>query len=290
MRKRAKELEMEETIHKNAAKAASAQKPQQNELARAAAIISRNLPDFLQPLANALLKGGIARPQDFTGETPRRANEPKQKQSRRRGRPRNGIRPFPTSFPVGSGITWDNLYDARTEKILSGVARYMAESRLFGADLEDKVTVVREEIPFSLQRFRPVPGKPDARYDFTAHAAYNTAKNLIRQRLREIEQGMPTISLEENLNAEGELTLKDTLSCEDTALRRDEAIDTLRLVFPQLEEQDQAIVFLSSWLELSISQIADRIGMSPNNVHYRLNTVIPRTAKEIVERDLGGAR
>lgn len=281
---------MSTLVNANAAKAASAQKPQQNELARAAAIISRNLPDFLQPLANALLKGGIARPQDFTGETPRRANEPKQKQSRRRGRPRNGIRPFPTSFPVGSGITWDNLYDARTEKILSGVKRYLAESGLFGVDLEDKVQEIREELPFRLQSFTPVPGKPESRYKFTSTAVYNMAKSQISRRQCEIGQGMPTISLEENLNAEGELTLKDTLSCEDTALRRDEAIDTLRLVFPQLEEQDQAIVFLSSWFELSISQIADRIGMSPNNVHYRLNTIIPRTAKEIVERDLGGAR
>lgn len=281
---------MTQKINELAALAASAQKPQQNELARATAIISRNLPDFLQPLANTLLKNGIARPQDITGETPRRANEPKQKQYHRRGRPRNGIRPFPTSFPVGSGITWDNLYDARTEKILSSVARDMAETRLFGADLEDKVTVIREELPFRLQSFTPVPGKPESRYKFTSTAVYNMAKSLIRQRLREIEQGMPTISLEENLNAEGGLTLKDTLSCEDTALRRDEAIDTIRLVFPQLEEQDQAIVFLSSWLELSISQIADRIGMSPNNVHYRLNTIIPRTAKEIVERDLGGAK
>lgn len=281
---------MTQKINELAALAASAQKPQPNELARAAAIISRNLPDFLQSLANTLLKNGIARPQDFTGETPRRANEPKQKQYRRRGRPRNGIRPFPTSFPVGSGITWDNLYDARTEKILSSVARDMAETRLFGADLEDKVTVIREELPFRLQSFTPVPGKPEFRYKFTSTAVYNMAKNLIRQRLREIEQGMPTISLDENLNAEGGLTLKDTLYCEDTALRRDEAIDTLHLVFPQLEEQDQAIVFLSSWLELSISQIADRIGMSPNNVHYRLNTIIPRTAKEIVERDLGGAK
>lgn len=280
---------MTQKINELAAQAASAKKPQSQAQSRAEAIIRRDVPDFLRELVFGLLASGAARLQDFTESAPK-PNAPKYRPQRGRGRHRKGIRPFPTTFPAGTGITWENLYDEQTEKILNGVKRYLAESGLFGVDLEDKVQEIREELPFRLQSFSPVPGKPESRYKFTSTAVYNMAKSQISRRQREIEQGMPTISLEENLNAEGELTLKDTLYCEDTALHRDEAIDTLRLVFPLLEEQDQAIVFLSSWLELSISQIADRIGMSPNNVHYRLNTVIPRTAKEIVERDLGGAR
>ncbi len=102
---------------------------------------------------------------------------------------------------------------------------------------------------------------------------------------------MPTISLEEKLDADGELTIEDTLAADDAASRREDVLDTLRLVFPALEERDQAIVFLHGYLELSIAQIAERLGMSANGVHHRLTVVIPRTAREAVKRDLkGGAR
>ena len=281
---------MAEYLEDRAAKlAASAQKTQQTALSRAATIISRDYPDFLKTLAFSLLGSGKVLPEDITGETPK-ANAKKHRKSRRLGRHRNGIRPFPMSFPVGSGITWDNLYDVRTEKILSSVARYIAESRLFGADLEDIALEVREELPFRLQSFKPVPGNPEARYDFTANACFNLAKTHIRRRMREIEQGMPTISLEEHLDPEGEFKLKDAIGYDDPAVRRYEVLDELRLVFPQLEPQDQAIAFLGAYLGLSLSQMSARLGLSETGVEYRFKTVIPRIAREIRDRDLGGAK
>ena len=281
---------MEETIRKNAAQSASAQKPQSQAQSRAEAIIRRDVPDFLRELVFGLLASGAARPQDFT-ESAQKPNAPKYRPQRGRGRHRKGIRPFPMAFPAGTGITWENLYDEQTEKILNGVKRYLAESGLFGADLEDKVQEIREELPFRLQSFTPVPGKPESRYKFTSTAVYNMAKSQISRRQREIELGMPTISLEEKLDADGELTIEDTLAADDAASRREDALDTLRLVFPALEERDQAIVFLHGYLELSIAQIAERLGMSANGVHHRLTVVIPRTAREAVKCDLkGGAR
>ncbi len=268
---------------------ASALKPQQRALARARAVIGRDLPDFLQPLAFRLLESGAAHPQDFTGET-LHPNARKQRHPRKRGRRRNGIRPFPTSFPEGSGITWENLYDARTEKILLGVTRYLEQSRLFGAYLEDKVLEIREDLPFRLQGFTPVRGNPEARYTFIAHAVYNVAKTMINQRLREIKTGAPTISLDETIDPDNELTLKDMLPYEDTTLRKAETLEILRKIFPLLEERDQAIVFLNAYLDLSISQVAERLGMCPGGIHNRLTKVIPSIAKKIAENMNGGVK
>ena len=271
---------------KAAKQAASAPKPQHDALALAAVDISSRFPDFLQSLVIRLLESGKAYPQDFSGKMPC-FNDPKPKGTRRRGRHRKGIRPFPTSFPEGSGITWANMYDVRTEKILDGVAVYLAKTNIFGADLEDVVLEIREELPFCLQKFSPAPGKPDARYNFTANAAYNLAKSKIGQRRREIRDGLPTISLEESLDDDGELAIIDTIPCENNELRVAESLEMLRLVFPLLDERDQAIVFMSAYLDLSVAQIGERLGKKRGSIHYRLTKVIPRIAKKIAARTLG---
>ena len=278
---------MAESTNVRAAKlAASAQKPQHDTLALAAVDISSRFPDFLQSLVIRLLESGKAYPEDFSGKTPY-SNTPKPKEARKRGRRRKGVRPFPTSFPEDSGITWSNLYDARTKKILDGVTVYLAKANIFGADLEDVVLEIREALPFCLQKFSPVPGKPDARYSFTANALFNLAKSKIGQRRREIQDGLPTISLEETLDDDGELPILDTVPCEDNEQRVSEALEVLRVVFPLLEERDQAIAFMSAYLDLSVEQIGERLGMSQNGVHYRLVKVIPRVAKKIAAQKLG---
>ena len=135
---------------------------------QALAAISETIPAPLQPIAIQHLNGVCLKPEDFLPVSAKEDSRPKTSKGPV-GRPAAAQKPFPESFPAGSGITYDNLYDSRTMKIIGGCLRRLHESRLFSeAELEDKRIELMESSPFMPQGFNPQTAVTDARYKFTS--------------------------------------------------------------------------------------------------------------------------
>ena len=275
---------MAETTIVSAAKAASAQKPQQNTKATAAAanIIVRTLPPSVQPIVKEMLKKGILFPSDLeklAGGSNGKYNPHKRKQ----GHPRKTLPDFPESFPEGSGIDYSNLYDERTEKIINAAVKSLRDTGLFDLDYEDMGQEIRIRLPFMLQSLKPVPGKPDTRYRYISTAVYNLVTSMIRKRRRD-NGNMTFVSIEANLDEEGELSFENVVAFDDRLEKeRDlaETIEELNYIFPKLDKRDQAIAFMHAYLDMSYGKIAERFGVFKNEIFYRMTVAIPARAKAI---------
>ena len=268
----------------SAAKTASAQKPQQNTKATAAAAneIVRTLPTFVQSIVNEMLKNGILFPSDLeklAGDSNVKHNPHKRKQ----GRPRKEVTSYPASFPESTGIDYSNLYDERTEKIINAAVKRLRKSGLFDLDYEDMGQEIRIRLPFMLQSFKPIPGKPDSRYSFTSTAVYNLVTSMIRKRRRD-NGNMTFVSIEANLDEEGELSFENVVAYDDQSEKERELAETIEeldYIFPKLDKRDQAITFMRAYLDMSYGQIADRFGVVKNEIFYRMTVAIPAKAKAI---------
>lgn len=300
---------MSTIIKKNAAKAASALKPQTasqdfqstipggitsdtlfDPRTEALAAISETVPAPFQSIAFKYLNGICLKPEDFN-QTPAKEGSTSKASERRVGRPTAEQRPFPTSFPAGSGITYSNLYDPRTMKIIGGCLRRLQESRLFSeAELDDCRIDLMEELPFMLQGFNPQAAVTDGRYKFTSTALGHRTDALFNKR----NSTQRPVSLNREINEDGELI--DALGEKDCAdlcvydkgFAKMEALEELEYLASKLPERDVLLILMKHHLGMTEEEIAPRLQLSRSAVHKRLDA-IPELAKAIM-RETEAAR
>ena len=204
------------------------------------------------------------------------------------GRPKNAARPFPTSFPAGSGITFDNLFDEHTKRIIEACVRRLRETRLFGGgDLDDCRMELMEALPFMLQGFSPSKAVKDARFRFTSTSLGNLTTAIINRRNAELRQGAPTVSLNEKINEEGELIdalgEKDcpSLCVRDKGLDGLMALDQLEFLVARMPERMSLLILMKHLLGMKDKDIASRLHVPRGSVNSLLSE-IPVTAKRIM--------
>lgn len=272
---------MAEHLNDLAAQAASAQKPQPSLACEA---IRETVPWPLRQVALDSLANGVLKPCDFLPDPSAIHDRRKHIRRNRVGRPVGAQRPFPTTFPAGSGITYENLYDSRTATILEGCVRRLRESGVFhGAELDDKRMYLMEELPFMMQGFRP-DGNPESRYKFASTALGNRVTWLIRQRNAELRQHGATVSLNECINGDGELMdALDERECpelcvRDRGLAAMECLEQLDLLVRRLDGETSLLILMKHVLGLKHETIASRLGLSRTAIARRLKA-IPDAAK-----------
>lgn len=249
----------------------------------ALAAISETIPTPFQSIAIKYLNGVYLKPEDFL-PTPAKEGSASKANKGRVGRPAAEQKPFPTSFPAGSGITYSNLYDPRTTKIIGGCLRRLQESRLFSeAELEDCRIDLMEALPFMLQGFKPQTAVKDARYKFTSTALGHRTDAIFNKR----SSTQRPVSLNREINEDGELI--DALGEKDCAdlcvydkgFARMEALEELAYLVSKLPERDTLLILMKHHLGMTEEEIAPRLQLSRSAVHKRL-VAIPELAKTIL--------
>lgn len=257
---------------------------------QALAAISETIPAPLQPIAIQHLNGVCLKPEDFLPVSAKEDSRPKTSKGPV-GRPAAAQKPFPESFPAGSGITYDNLYDSRTMKIIGGCLRRLHESSLFSdAELEDKRVELMEKLPFMLQGFNPQTAVTDARYKFTSTVLGHMTSAIFNKR----SSRQRPISLNQKINEDGELI--DVLGEKDCAylcvydkgLAQMEALEELEHLVSNLPERYVLLILMKHQLGMTEEKIAPRLQISRSAVHKRL-AAIPELAKSIM-REKGTRR
>ena len=273
---------MAEYLEDRAAKTvASARNPQHQFACEA---IRETVPWPLHRIALDFLAGGILKPGDFLPDPTAVRDRRKRIRRNRVGRPAGVQRPFPTTFPAGSGITYENLYDARMAAILAGCVRRLRESGVFhGSELDDKRVYLMEELPFMMQGFSP-DGDPESRYRFASTALGNRVTWLIRQRNAELRQHGATVSLNERIDGDGELMdALDERECpelcvRDRGLAAMECLEQLDMLVRRLARETSLLILMKHVLGLKDETIASRLGLSRTAIARRLKA-IPDAAK-----------
>lgn len=269
---------MAETTIVSAAKAASAQKSQQNAKF-IAAIENCCIPTFVKPVIIELIGDGIL----FESDLERLTGDPNAKyepNKRRRGRPQKEVTEFPESFPEQTGITsYDALFDERTKAIMMTAAIRILDSDTH-VDYADMISEMWQKLPSKMMSFKAKPGDPESRYKFISTAVNNIANTFWGKRKRERER-LPCVSLEEHLDSFGELTLENVIIREDHSTKdrnMAETLEELVRIFPKLDKRDQAILIMKTYFEMSFREIAERFGVVKNEIHYRMTVAIPAMA------------
>ena len=247
--------------------------------------IVRTLPTSVQSTVNEMLKKGILFPSDLE----RLTGDPNTKyppNKRKQGRPRKEVTSYPASFPESTGIkSYDDLFDAKTEKIIKAAGKRLFETGLFNSDFEDMEQELRMRLPSMILKFKAVPGKPEFRYRFISTAVYNKVNRMIETRRRE-NSHLSFVSLEENLDETGELTLENAIACDDPSSRDRafaEMCEELEYWFSKLDMRDREIAFMRACLKMSYGEIAKRLGVVKNEVFYRMTVAIPTKIKAMKE-------
>lgn len=187
--------------------------------------------------------------------------------------PRNfflkAIYQFETTF--ADGITADNLFDARTEKIIGCQADRLVCTGLFPQhEREDLQQILRLALLHEMSNF--VSGSD--RYTFAANVAANYGKNLIAKRAKEREEtGGAVLSLNE--------LLPDGTTREDHIAKEDDCSESLkdrvREFLTGLSETDR-IICGALMGGASIRDIVNdkdlKLGMSFSGIRHRIVNII----------------
>ena len=247
--------------------------------------IVRTLPTSVQSIVNEMLKKEILFPSDLeklAGNPDIKYNPHKRKQ----GRPRKEVTSYPASFPESTGIkSYADLFDAKTEQIIKAAGKRLFDTGLFNSDFEDMEQELRMRLPSMILKFKAVPGKPEFRYRFISTAIYNKVNRMIENRRRE-NRHLSFVSLEENLDENGELTLESAIASDDPSSRDHdfaEVCEELDYWFPKLDMRDREIAFMRACLLMSYGEIAKRLGVVKNEVFYRMTVAIPTKIKAMKE-------
>lgn len=258
-------------------------------MARATASFSREIPYPFQAIARKGLDSGTLKPEDFLPDPPAPVKQTKKRRSRS-GRPANAMQPFPKSFPAGSGITYDNLYDQRTMSIIGACLERLRESGLFSdTRLEEVRAELMEALPFKMQQFKPMQAIQDARYKFTSTALGNMTTAIFNKAMAEATANA-TVFLNEPVNGDAELM--DVLSeqecpelyVRDKGLARMEALENLEFLVGKMSERDVLLILMHHVLNMTEETMAARLHCSKTAVHKHLE-VIPKHAKAIMRKE-----
>lgn len=141
--------------------------------------------------------------------------------------------------PVFSGgISADKLFDERMEKIIRlEVWNMTRDSSLFPPCEDTKLRqALRIHLLQNMPKFDP---QKSSVYTYATLVCGRKAKNMIRDRIRELQMAPTTVSLDEVCNDEGE-TLGDRIPAEDTVAQMDTR-EEIELTLDQLSEKDRQI-------------------------------------------------
>lgn len=259
-------------------------------IARAAAL-RYDIPDYLYPTFQVLLSEGIISEQDF--EPSRGDAKVKDKEPSTSGQ----MQPYPVNFPAETGITYENIFDRRTEKIIAVALKRAVNSGLFLSPPIEVESAIRRKLPFAMLKFIPLPEKPDSRYVFTSTVVYNLVKSMITRKRGRISEDAETksqkpylVSLDREFNDNDRRNLLEIIPdrSSDRLKRQQEASEELVVILPRLSGRDRQILFMHSWLNLTYREIGKRLGISKSAVEKRLNSKIPHIARRITAE--GGIR
>lgn len=182
---------------------------------------------------------------------------------------------FQTSF--ADGITADNLFDSRTEKIIGCQADRLVRTGLFFQHERDDIQqTLRLALLHEMSNF----ASGGDRYTFAANVVCNYGKNLIAKRAREREAtNGAVLSLDEPMpggETFGELLEDDgEITPYENAVRK----ESVRHLFSRLEKVDREICAGLMNGE-SLYDIARKIKMSRMGVTYRIQNFIRPVAAE----------
>lgn len=241
------------------------------------------VPDALLSTFISLYEAGIITDCDFTrtcASTSSQAQEPCSASQ---------LPEFPETFPEETGITYENLFDERTKKIIAAALRRLVSTGLFSNPPADQESEIRMKLPSKMLKFTPNPDDRDARYKFTSTVVYRMINTMISRRRKKYQV---IESLEKQVNKDGSITLADVINDEaaDRMQSRMVACDQLGWYLPMLKERDRQILFMNVWLGLTYREIARRLGVTKTAIEKRLSIVIPNIVKSAMVKENGGAK
>lgn len=189
----------------------------------------------------------------------------------------NAIYNFQTTF--ADGITADNLFDSRTEKIICGQADRLICTGLFPQhEREDLQQILRLALLHEMSNF--VSGSD--RYTFASNVACNYGKNLIARRAAEREAtNGAVLSLDETMP--GGDTMGDMLENEREISPVKSVIlkESVALLLSRLGEIDRKICEgILAGASLRDLEKDEEIGLKHNSICHRLSHFILPVALE----------